>query len=78
MNSFIDGKKNAFAMLASKLDTLSPLKILARGYSIVENDEGKVITDSSQVASGDRINITLNNGKITAEVKQSSRRVSDL
>ena len=49
--------------LVSKLETLSPLKTLTRGYSIVENEEGTVLTSTSELISGEKISIILSDGK---------------
>lgn len=54
--------------LISNLDSLSPLKILNRGYSIVSNEKNKVIKSKDDVSNGDNINITLSDGKILARV----------
>ena len=50
-----------------KLDALSPLKTLTRGYSIVEK-EGNLLKSTKQVHKNDHINIRLEDGKITAIV----------
>jgi exodeoxyribonuclease VII large subunit len=50
------------------LDSLSPLKVVERGYSIVtKNDE--VIKSSRQVAKGDVLDIRLAQGSLTAKVE---------
>ena len=53
----------------TKIDTLSPLKTLTRGYSVTENADGKIIKKVSDVNSNDEIKITLTDGKISAIVK---------
>lgn len=55
--------------LAGKLDALSPLNTLKRGYAIVTDDGGHVITDSADVESGEVIHARLQSGSLTAEVK---------
>lgn len=55
--------------LAAKLDALSPLNTLKRGYAIVTDDDGHVVTNSADVASGDIIHARLQSGSVTAEVK---------
>ena len=52
----------------TKLDTLSPLKTLTRGYSIVQKDN-KVISSVKQVKSDEEIDIRLSDGDIKAIVK---------
>lgn len=54
--------------LISKLDGLSPLKTLSRGYSIVQNKEEKVIKSVNDVKSGDKINLILTDGNVDAQV----------
>ena len=60
-------KSSELASLCAKLDAMSPLKILARGYSVATKN-GKVITDSSCVKAGDKINVKLSSGSIDCEV----------
>ena len=50
-----------------KLDTLSPLKTLARGYSIAEYN-GKILRSTSQVKENDELQIRVQDGKIKAKV----------
>lgn len=56
-----------FAMICSKLESLSPLKVLSRGYSIVKNDE-KIVTDNTFLSVGDKISLQFANGSAKAEV----------
>ena len=53
----------------TKIDALSPLKTLTRGYSVVENADGKLIKTTKDVKPEDVINITVTDGKISAVVK---------
>lgn len=55
--------------IVSKLETLSPLKTLTRGYSIIENENGTVLTTASELTSGEKINIILSDGKKSAIVE---------
>ncbi len=56
-----------FVILCSRLDALSPLKVLARGYSIVKNNE-KIINDINNVSVGDRISLQFANGDAKAQI----------
>ena len=58
-----------FAMICSKLDSLSPLKVLARGYSITKKDEN-IITDSKNLSVGDSISIQFADGSAKAEITE--------
>ena len=52
---------------ASKLESLNPLSVLARGYAVAEKD-GTVITAASQVQTGDKITLTFSDGKTNAVI----------
>jgi len=57
-------RKNTYISYVSKLDALSPLKVLARGYSIAEKEDGKLLHSKNDVAAGDKIIIRLSDGKV--------------
>lgn len=52
---------------AARLDALSPLKVMARGYSIVTKDE-KVVASSKSLTKGDRITVGFSDGERNCEV----------
>ncbi|MFI5348222.1 MAG: exodeoxyribonuclease VII large subunit [Elusimicrobiota bacterium] len=52
---------------AGKLDAISPLKVLARGYAIAES-RGKILLRAGQVKVGDVVTVRLSEGKINCEV----------
>ncbi len=62
-----DKKKNKYLNTLSKLETLSPLKTLKRGYTITKKDN-KVITSIKNIKKGDSINIEFNDGNVDAKV----------
>jgi exodeoxyribonuclease VII large subunit len=54
---------------AARLDSLSPLAVLGRGYAVVWNDSRtRVIRNASEVQPGDGVRITLSEGELTCEV----------
>ena len=59
--------KSEYIKLVSKLDALSPLKTLARGYSIAENDFGEVLSSKDKVNIGDYLSIRFTDGKIKSK-----------
>jgi exodeoxyribonuclease VII large subunit len=57
-------------LAAGKLDTVSPLATLQRGYAIVTNVDGHVVTDATEVNTGDLIETRLSRGSLRARVEQ--------
>ena len=64
----LDKTKQKYALLLSKLDALSPLKTLERGYGIVKLDD-KAITSIKDLKKDDLINIELKDGSKEAIIK---------
>ncbi len=62
--------QNRLAQRAAKLEALSPLGILSRGYSVATGTDGKVISSAKDVAIGDRFSLQLADGKINATVDE--------
>ena len=61
--------KTSFVKETAKLDSLSPLKTLTRGYSIVTMQEsGKVIKSVDDLNSGEKVNLRLSDGQKTATI----------
>ena len=62
-------KHDRWERLALQLEERSPLKVLERGYAIATDAAGNVLRDSSQVATGDEVNIQLHRGRLSTQVK---------
>lgn len=61
--------KTSFVKETAKLDSLSPLKTLTRGYSIVTKQEsGKAIKSVDDLNSGEKVNLRLSDGQKTATI----------
>ncbi|WP_318454789.1 exodeoxyribonuclease VII large subunit [Photobacterium leiognathi] len=60
--------RHKLAVAAEKLETVSPLATLARGYSITRNEQGDVIRKASQVKAGDTLITTVTDGEIHSSV----------
>jgi len=57
---------------ASRLETLSPLAVLGRGYAVCWNDDRtRVIRDAADVVRGDAVRVTLARGELDCEVRNS-------
>ena len=67
-NQIIARNNQRFIGLTAKLDAMSPLKVLTRGYSMVQDREGEVIRSVSQVEIGQRVDVKLSDGSFSATV----------
>jgi exodeoxyribonuclease VII large subunit len=61
------GQRLALAMRT--LDAVSPLATLARGYALVTDEQGRLVTHSNSLSVGDSIEVALSNGGVIAEVR---------
>ncbi len=61
-------RRQRFVGCTAKLDAMSPLKVLTRGYSIVHNDDGSILRSVSQTEPGREVRVTLTDGSIHAVV----------
>jgi len=60
--------QNSLALQASRLDSVSPLNVLARGYSITKTQQGKVIKSVDHIKTGDVLITELADGAIKSTV----------
>ena len=67
-HQLLEKKGNKYLQLVSKLETLSPLLTLQRGYTMTKK-EGKVITKSTDVKKKNIIEIVFSDGSVNAEIK---------
>ena len=74
--SGVNRRKQQYVALTAKLDAMSPLKVLTRGYAMAQDESGEVIRSVGQVSRGQNVTISLSDGQIAAtvnEVKEYSR-----
>ncbi len=61
-------RKEQFVKHISKLDALSPLKILQRGYSVAEDAMGNPVSSVEKFNPGDKVNVTLSDGTLHCDI----------
>ena len=66
----IHSKKQHFISLTAKLDAMSPLKVLTRGYSMAQSATGAIIRSVEQVSIEDQITVSLSDGKFKARITE--------
>jgi exodeoxyribonuclease VII large subunit len=60
-----------FAALSAKLDALSPLAVLERGYSLVSRADGSFVRAASEIAAGDDLDLRFRRGRARARVTEA-------
>ena len=69
LDASMAAKKGEYLRLAAKLDALSPLKVLARGYSIAMDGAGRAVKDAGELNKGDRLTLRLHSGSVGCRVE---------
>lgn len=72
----VERKIALLKLAASRLDDLSPLNVLARGYSIVFGEKGKPVSSAENVKKGENITIKLQKGEVGAVITEINRQTS--
>lgn len=76
-NLLVDGERSAlgahrkrFASLATRLDSISPLRVLERGYAVVTSaGDGRAVSDAQRVEIGELLDIRLARGRLRARTE---------
>lgn len=68
MRRRLDNCENSFAKALCLLENLNPLQVLTRGFAVVCDENGKIISDAGNVNIGEKISIKLSKGTISATV----------
>ena len=66
----VQRKHRRFASLTAKLDAMSPLKVLARGYSMASDGQGTLLRSVKQIKPGDRLTVRFVDGSAAAVVEE--------
>ena len=61
--------RQQYTQMAAKLDAMSPLKVLTRGYSVTHGKNGQLVRAVGQVQPGEEIVVSVSDGEIYATVK---------
>ncbi|MFW5906440.1 MAG: exodeoxyribonuclease VII large subunit, partial [Desulfobia sp.] len=74
MQRQLENKRNRLTNITSRLEAVSPLAVLERGYAIVSRLPGQeIIEDSGQVEEGDRVEIKLHKGVVRGRLTEITR-----
>ena len=72
-HAFVESAQRRSSLAAARLDDLSPLAILGRGYAVCYEEDGTVVRSAERVSSGDRVRIRLAEGRLGCRVEDIER-----
>ena len=61
-------RRHAIEAACGKLEALSPMRVLERGFSLTQRADGRVVTSAADVPPGERITVRVHDGGIDATV----------
>lgn len=67
-SNMISRERQRFVTATAKLDAMSPLKVLSRGYAMTQNESREVVRSVKQVSAGESVNVRLSDGCLLATV----------
>ena len=73
-NMQLSRKKQRYIALTAALDAMSPLKVLTRGYAMVQNQDGQLVRTIDQVDLAQTVHVSLADGQFTAIVTDRKER----
>jgi exodeoxyribonuclease VII large subunit len=68
----LDAKRYPLITQVQKLNALNPLKVLERGYALVQNEDGNIITSVTQMEINSRLHLRLKDGTVMTAVERIS------
>lgn len=66
----VPGRRQRAAALRRRLEALSPLAVLGRGYAIIEGPDGRIRSAAAQLRAGDQVGLRLRDGRARAQVTE--------
>lgn len=68
----VETVQGAFATLCARLEGVNPLAVLSRGYSVLENDRGEIVSSLSDVDVDQNVTVRLSDGSLSARITQKN------
>jgi exodeoxyribonuclease VII large subunit len=65
----VEQRQNVLGRTCARLDALSPLKVMGRGFSVCRTPAGEVVTATSQVVSGQALEVCVSDGRLDVTVE---------
>ena len=71
MTDRVNAERSRLSKAAAKMEAFDPFAVLARGYSIAETDEGKLVKTVGDVQKNDKLTVRVSDGTIHAVVEST-------
>ena len=77
LSASVSAQRERFARLAAALDAMSPLKVLGRGYSIAQKEDGRVIASVQNAQPGEQFSLRLSDGSLACRVEGTEEETGE-
>jgi len=67
---YMGRRRESFVRLTAKMEAMSPLKVLSRGYSMTRSADGRVVKSVHDVSVNEEVTVLLEDGELRADVKE--------
>ena len=74
INNLINNRKYEFDILTTKLNAISPLNTLKRGYTIALNEDGRAVSSVDNINTNQKLYISFADGSISATVNEINKK----
>ncbi len=69
MEVLVDSKTSLLTASAQQLEALSPIAVMSRGFAVVSDGNGNILTETKKIKIDDTLKLTLHDGELTVQVK---------
>ena len=74
MQPALQRRRHTIEAACGKLEALSPMRVLERGFSLTQRADGHLVTSAADVQAGERITVRVHDGGIDATVDGTSKK----
>ena len=74
---WLASRRQQFGQTAAALDAMSPLKVLARGYTVATNEKGMIIRSTADAKDGDKLRLRVTDGNLFCRVESDGFETGD-
>ncbi|GHS95760.1 exodeoxyribonuclease 7 large subunit [Planctomycetales bacterium] len=78
LSALLERRRERYKLLDARLAALNPNAVLRRGFSITRNAAGKILRSAQEATTGEKLQITLADGEVSARVERAEFRVESL